>query len=451
MAFLSVILCQKAAIDLTYSSFSFVLTLAILMWIFRLVPEYVPSTLIILAALFLNLVPQQLILSGFYSNSFFRALTVFALGVVISKSRLFYRFSIQLLINIPSTQSLLEKCLFLIGALMTPIMSVQSSRVALMAPLLDDILESSKIQPRSSFANGLANAAFNGCILLSTVFLTGKSSNFIIYSLLSEQNTWQGHWLDWFYSASFSGVLMIIVFFILQSKRFKSTSTFMLNHNKLGEELKILGPLSADEYTALLCLGIFCANAIFSTWKNIDSKWICICIFALVFWKKTLTLEDVKTRINWRFLFYFGTILGVMRVVQNIGLDLWFSNHFQWLSSLGKTHIVLFIIIIYGISWLGGLLLGTMIAPALLFTALIPIALQSEINTWIIAFVILMATEAWIFPYQSSYFLCFEELLKRKNNFRMLPLLKLNAIMSFLKLAIVLASIPFWYYLGLLG
>ncbi|WP_298625777.1 SLC13 family permease [uncultured Legionella sp.] len=436
--------------NLAYSEFSIILVAALVMWIFRLVPAYIPSLLIVFATLVLHIAPQHIILSGFSSDSFFFAISVFSIGALLTKSRLFYRLSLILLIKLPFKQSLLQKILFFLGALMTPMMSVQSSRVALIAPLLDDILKSSKIKPKSSSANALANAAFSGCIILSTIFLTGKSSNFIIYGLLSEQHQWQGNWFSWLGLAAFPGFILISVFFILQSVVFKPTKDLNLNHYKLKKELYSMGTLSSNEYKAIATVVLFTAGTLCSTWLNISAAWLCLAIFIILMSSNALNFKEIQTKINWSFLFYFGAIIGVMRTIQNIGIDVWLIHHFNWLTHLAQSNVACFITLIYIISWIGGLFLGTMIAPAILFTAIIPFALQSPVNNWIIAFVILMATEAWIFPYQSSYFLCFEELLKRNDNFHMKPLLKLNAWFSLIKLFAILASIPFWYALGVL-
>lgn len=444
------IVMEHSCTSLAYSEFSIILVAALVMWIFRLVPEYIPSLLIVLAAIVLHIAPQHIILSGFSSDSFFFALSVFSLGALLTKSRLFYRLSLMLLIKLPFKQSLLQKCLFFLGAIMTPMMSVQSSRVALIAPLLDDILESSRIKPHSSSANALANAAFNGCILLSTIFLTGKSSNFIIYGLMSEQHQWQGNWFSWLWLAAFPGLVLITLFFILQSIFFKPAKNLTINRYKLKKELYLMGKLSSDEYTAILTFVLFTIGTLCSTWLNISAIWICLVIFVILISTGALNSKEIQTKINWSFLFYFGAIIGVMRTIQNIGIDIWLINHFHWLTHLAQSNVACFITLIYVISWIGGLFLGTMIAPAILFTAIIPFSLQSPVSNWIIAFVILMATEAWIFPYQSSYFLCFEELLKRNNNFLLKPLLKLNAWFTLIKLFVILASIPFWYTLGVL-
>ncbi|KTC79979.1 Inner membrane protein YbhI [Legionella cherrii] len=445
-AFISFYLNQNTGIDLSHTSFIVILGAAFIMWTFRLVPEYIPALLIIFSALLFHIAPKNVILSGFTSNSFFIAVSVFGVGAIVTKSRLFYRFALILLIHLPSKSSLLQKLLFFIGALITPIMSVQSSRVALIAPLLDNILESSTIHPRSDTANALANAAFNGCILLSTIFLTGKSSNFIVFSLLSEQNQWQGNWMHWLWAASFPGILLIALFFILHSITFKSHNTLKINHFKLKKELYFLGQLSFAEYIAIISLLLFVAGTLISTCKDIPMFWTCLFIFTLLLWTNILEKKELIKKINWSFLFYFGAIIGVMHALQSIGFEPWLIDHLKWLSQLAHANPFWFIIIIYVISWFGGLLLGTMIAPALLFTVIIPLANQGTVSNWVVGFVILMATEAWIFPYQSSYFLCFEELLKSKNNFYLNPLLKLNAWFSLLKLGVIALSIPFWYF-----
>lgn len=451
LMFMIIFLFKNPLLAESSTQFTLILISALLMWIFRLVPEYIPTILIIISALFLHIAPQRTILSGFCSDSFFLALSVFAVGAIVSKSRLFYRFSLMLLIRLPFRESLLQKCLFFVGALMTPVMSVQSSRMALIAPLLDDIMESSKITPRSTTANGLANAAFNGCILLSTIFLTGKSSNFIIYGLLAQQNQWQGNWFNWLVLASFPGLLLILIFFFLQFLLFKPQHNLKINRFKLKRELYFMGKISPEEYSALLTFCIFFIGTLFSSWNNNYSIWTCLAIFLIALTTGVLDKKEIGTRINWGFLFYFGAIIGVMRALQSIGIDQWLITHLQWLTYLAKNHTACFMTLIYGISWLGGLLLGTMIAPAILFTAIIPFAVQSPVSNWVIAFIILMATEAWIFPYQSSYYLCFEELLRRNNNFLLKPLLSLNAWFTLLKLGVVLASIPFWYFLGVLN
>ena len=439
------IIVQNTQLNATFAHFLVIFSAALGMWVFRLVPESIPAVFIILTTLFFNFNPQHIILSGFMSDSFFLTLSLFGISCVLIKSQLFYRFSLFLLYRLPPSQSLLQKTLFAIGALMTPVISVQSARVTLMAPLLDDLVTSSKINPRSTSANALACAGFNGCILLSTIFLTGKSSNSVLYAMLSQHNMRHFSWFDWFFAASFPGALLTGLYFIVQSRFFKMNHSVSINKFRLKKELISLGTITIEEWAAIIGISTLLFGLFLTSWHHIPGFLICSAVFFVLFLTGAMEIHEFKTGINWSFLFYLGAIVGIMRYIQNIGIDLWLGNRLGWITDFADGNIVLIIVSIYLISWFCGLILGTMTAPALLFTVIVPVTQKAGINSWLVAFIILMATEAWIFPYQSNYFLCFEELVNKKKNFQLKSLLRFNTFLAFLKLGILLSSIPFWY------
>ncbi|MGQ3891307.1 SLC13 family permease [Legionella sp. CNM-4043-24] len=449
VSLLAIILVHHSALNWASSSFMVVFSAALAMWIFRLVPESVPAIFVIASTMLLNFSPQRVILSGFVSDSFFFAISLFAIGYVLVKSRFFYRISIMLLSYLPSNNAFLQKMMFGLGLLLTPLISVQSSRVALMAPFLDDILAGAQIEARSTGANALASAAFNGCILLSSVFLTGKSSNAILYAMLSGPGQQPFGWFRWLQAASLPGMLLILLFFILQRVFFRHNQPMSMNTCSLKEELLSLGVLSPNEKAAMASICSLLAGLYLSSFYHISSVWTCLTVFAVLFSTGALSRHELLTKINWTFLFYLGGIIGIMRYIQDIGVDLWLAHNLTWLAGFAGSDTALFITCVFVISWLAGFVLGTMTAPAILFTVLLPVAEQVGINGWLVAFVVLMATEAWIFPYQSSYFLCFEEMLKQKKNVHLNPLLQINAWMVMGRLGVLLASIPFWRWIGI--
>lgn len=420
------------------------------MWIFRLVPESMPAMFVIIAAMVLNFSPQGIIWSGFGSDSLFLALSLFGIGCVLIKSRFFYRLATLMLYYLPSSHSVLQKMLFATGAVMTPVISVQSSRVALMAPLLDDLLLSGGIAPQSPAANALASAAFNGCILLSTVFLTGKSSNAILFAMLSEQGGTSSSWFQWLLAASFPGALLVALFFAMQRSLFNQKNTLNINKFRLKRELRALGSFSFEERAALTGLATLIAGLAFASWLHLSNFWICLVVFFVLFSSGSLSLREFRRRINWTFLFYMGGIIGIMRYIQSIGVDQWLAKNLYWINEVADGNIALFILCVYIVSWLCGFIFGTMTAPAILFTLFLPIANQAGVNGWLIAFVILMATEAWVFPYQSSYYLCFEEMLNKNRNFKLNSVMYINIWLTLGKLGVILASIPFWRWSGII-
>ncbi|WP_221034035.1 SLC13 family permease [Legionella jordanis] len=443
-------LLKETTMNWACTNFVVIFSAALNMWIFRLVPEYVPAVFMILATIILGLAHQNVLLSGFGSDSFFLALGVFGIGAVLVKSRLFYRLSLLILNHLPKNKFLLQLVLFGIGLLLTPVMTAQSARVSLIAPLLEDMRKTAGLKSKSMAANSLACAAFNGCILLSVMFLTGKSSNFVLFGMLPEQTQWQYGWLNWLFVASVPGFILIALFLLLNSLQFRNEDELLINRLAIGRELRLLGKLNNYEWAAILSITGLILGLAFSSWHQIPSAWISFAIFFILLTLGILNKDDFKNGINWPFLFYLGAIIGIMRCVQEIGIDAWIVDYLFWLSQIANQNQVLFLILVYVLSWLGGLLFGTMAAPALMFTLLMPVAQQAVLNSWLIAFVILMATEAWIFPYQSSYFLCFEEWAKETQAYDLRKTVTLNAWFSVLRLLAILLSIPFWRAVGVL-
>ncbi len=444
-------LLQRTTMNWACTNFIVIFSAALVMWIFRLLPEYVPAIFMILATMLLGLAQQSILLSGFSSDSFFLALGVFGIGAVLVKSGLFYRLSLMILNRIPKNKFLLQFVIFVIGLILTPVMTAQSARVALIGPLLEDMRKTAGLASQSTAANGLACAAFHGCILLSVMFLTGKSSNFVLYGMMSEQTQWQFSWLHWLIVSSVPGLFLIVAFFILLAIKFRNNDSLNINRVAIKRELHLMGGLSATEVAALLSVIALIFGLVFSSWHQIPSAWISIGIFFILLTSGVLNKDDFKNRINWPFLFYLSAVIGIMRCVQEIGIESWIATYLSWLSDIGCQQQLVFISLVYFISWLGGLLLGTMAAPALMFTLLMPVAKQAVMNQWLMGFIILMATEAWIFPYQSSYYLYFEEWVQENNeNYDLRKTLSLNAWFSFLRLLAILASIPFWRKIGVL-
>ena len=448
---LLLILLQKTTLNWACINFIVIFSAALIMWVFRLVPEYAPAFFVIVATIFLGLAPQSVLLSGFSSDSFFLALSVFGIGAVLVKSHLFYRLSLMILNHLPKNKWLLQSVLFGIGALLTPVMTAQSARVSLILPLLENVRKTAGFQPNSIAANSLACAAFNGCIILSVIFLTGKSSNFVLYGMMTEQIQWQFSWFTWLVAASVPGCLMIVIFFILLKFQFQNDDPIHVNRQEVKQQLQSLGRLTVTEWAAILSISTLVLALIFSSWHQIPNAWVSFGIFSVLLTSGVLNKDDFKNGINWSFLFYLGAIIGIMRCIQEIGIDTWIVHYLGWLTHIADEKPVVFIIVIYLLSWIGGLFFGTTAAPALMFAILLPVITKHAlVHTWLVAFVILMATEGWVFPYQSCYYLLFEDWLKEKKSYRVREILRLNACFSLLRLLVILVSIPFWRRYGLL-
>lgn len=417
------------------------------MWMFRLVPEYVPAVFVILGTLILGLVPKDIILSGYTSGSFFMALSIFGLGSVIVTSGIFYRISLIFLKHLPKRLLFIQFAVFFIGALLSTVMTAQSSRVSLVVPLIKEMAEAAGFDKKSTAMNSLAMAGFAGTIYFSVIFLTGKSSNFILYGMLPKQTQLLFSWGYWTYASSIVAIVLLIGFFILLRFFFKTTQHPRITHEQINDHLKKLGKLSTPEWASILGVCALVVGLMLSSIHHIQPPWIAFAVFYVLLAMGILDNKQFKQNINWPFLFYLGGIIGIMKGMQYVGIDVWIVHHMGGISHIADGNIYLFTVVLFCIGIVGSFLFGTAAAPALLFAILAPIATHANFNLWALAFIILTSTESWFLPYQSSYYLCFEHLVNDDNLIDTKKILYLNACFIAVRLLALLLTIPFWQHL----
>ncbi len=401
-----------------------------------------------LASLPLPSYQQSILFSGFTNQGIYIISTMLLATAVIQKSNVLSRMILLLLIKISKKEALLDRAIFFIGILLTPLVSSQSARVAIISSILDNIMMNNKVKPQSITANSLANAGFFGCILLSSVFLSGKSSNYLLLTIMCHQGGHNG-WFTWLSFASFPGILLIGAFFLMQSRAFKHKQSSQLRRFTLLRSYATLGSLSKNEKQTILYTIFLIAGLICSPFLNINLLLLDV-LFVLIALKIDLIqLKQLHRMVNWSCLIYLATIIGLMNFLSHIEL-------IQWNMALKESLTLLMsnsfscIGFVFIISWFLGFIFGTMITPGLVLTVLYPLLIELHINLWIIGFVILIATESWIFPYQSSYFICFKKLTAINKNFTLKPILRINGYFVLIKVLILFASIPFWKILKLI-
>jgi len=118
-----------------------VLSSAIVMWMFKLVGDFIVSIYLLIACLTLKVAPAKIVLGGFVSGSFFHAISVFGLGAVLLNSGLIYRLSLMILYYFPPTLFWQNLALSLVGTLITPIMPSANGRLVLVSPTVMDMTE----------------------------------------------------------------------------------------------------------------------------------------------------------------------------------------------------------------------------------------------------------------------------------------------------------------------
>lgn len=421
----------------------------VVMWVFTLVDEYIPGIFALLATLAMGLVPTSVILSGLASDGFMLAMSVLGLAAVIASSGLSYRLLLLMLSRLPNTAFWQNSALLGIGFLLTPLIPSINGRVALASPFLSDMLEILHHKFKGASANQLAVSAFTGVTLLSGVFLSSKSVNFVIFGLLPTQIQDQFQWLDWVAAAAATGVVLVITYALLALVLLRGNAPAKLSSEQLALQLSLLGKLKQREWAAIIGVVLFMAGVVTSSFHKVASPWLGLAILFGMLLFGALNRREFREKIDWSFLMYLAGIVGITSAIDHLGLGQLIASRLPWLGEYMHTNFGLFVLLLSAVIFVIRLAVPISATIVVMATILMPVAVHYGVNPWVVGFIILILGEMWFFPYQSSYYLQFRQ--QSKGRLYDEPLfLRFNALANLTKIAAIYASMPYWKTVGLL-
>ncbi len=422
----------------------------IIMWVFRLANEFIPSIFAILVILILDIAPPEVALSGFTSGSFFMAMSIFGISALLVSSGLTYRLVIYLFKVLPLSQFWHSLAIFFTGIVMTPLLPSANGRISLATPILIDMAESLGYKANGKASTRLAIATFSGFTMFSTIFLSSKAIHFVIFGLLPTQISDQFTWGFWFYASIIAGIVLLVFYILLTQIMLKNTEKPKLSKEIIDIQYKILGPLTREEWAALGGILLFAVGIASSTVHKIQLPWIGLTVLYVILAFGYMSKKEFRINIDWTFLVYLGTLIGIVKSMSFIGLDIALGKNLAWLGAYSTSNFPLFVLLLSGAILLMRLFIPNNATVAILASVLFPIAALSGVNPWIVGFIILIMSDAWILPYQSTYYVLFEEMIAKKKLFNINLLLKFNFITIVFRLVAIYASIPFWRFIGIL-
>ena len=421
----------------------------IVMWVFSLVDEYIPGIFALLATLAMDLVPMPVILSGMASDGFMLAMSVLGLGAVIVASGLSYRLLLLLMLRLPNTPFWQNSAILGIGFLLTPLIPSINGRVALVSPFLSDMLEILRQKLKGVSANQLAVSAFTGVSLLSAVFLSSKSVNFVIFGLLPDQIQDQFQWLSWLQASAVTGLVLLVIYVLLAATLLRGHEPSHLSREQLAVQLSLLGRLKRGEWAAILGVGLFMLGVLTTSIHKVPSPWLGMAVLFGILLFGALNRKQFQQNIDWPFLIYLAGIVGIASAISYLGLGQTIATKLPWLGEYMHTNFSLFVLALSWVIFVMRLAVPISATIVILATILMPIAVHYGVNPWVVGFIILVLSEMWFFPYQCSYYLQFRQLTKGQI-FDEALFLRFNALFNLLKIVAIYASMPYWKSLGLL-
>ncbi|KPA11023.1 Sodium/sulfate symporter, partial [Candidatus Magnetomorum sp. HK-1] len=426
-----------------------VLSSAIVMWMFKLVGDFIVSIYILIACLTLKIAPVKIVLGGFISGSFFLAMSVFGLGAVLLNSGLIYRLSLMILYYFPPTLFWQNLALSIVGTIITPIMPSANGRLVLVSPTVMDMTEIMGFKKLSNAGVRLSMSTLNGFGLMSNFFLTGKSINFVILGLLPMELQTRFTFLFWLIAAAVACLVSFWGRFFLAAFLYKTESPPIISKRQIKAQLQILGKLNFSEWIAVIACSIFLIGAMTSFLHKIKTAWVGVLILFIVLFVGELEKDDFKQKIDWPFLLFLGGLIGFVRTFTYLELDKWMGQQLFFLTNYMTSDIFMFIIVLSGIIMIIRFVLPANATVAVLCAILMPVANLNGINPWVIGFCVLVISGGWFFPYQSTFYITFYNSTKGKL-FTDQQTALFNMYGNIINVLSLILSIPYWRMIGLL-
>jgi anion transporter len=426
------------------------LSLTLIYWVFWVFPDYGVALIFALGLILTRLGRPEVVLGGFASTTWFMTLGVLALGAAITSSGLFYRLSLQLVRFFPLNYYWQIVALGFMGMVVMALIPQQSARTAIISQMLVNLSESLGYKNPSKASTGLFVASFLGLGQLGFLFLTGSTTSLIAWGLLPPDVREQFTWGYWFLAALPPTLVVVAIILCSTMFLYRPESKPQVSYKMVQNQLDVLGPLSQKEW---ITLGVLCFTVVgwlTISYHGIDGAWISLISLCVLINTGVLGWGMLKKGIDWELLIYMGATLSIPILLTQAKID-------EWLVGLASPVILPFLdypalsfIIIALIAYAVKLVFTSFLTVVTLTVALLPLSVDLGISPWIMAMIILVGSEVWFFTFQVDWHTLAYSTTEGKG-FSYPLMYRINPFYALAYIVALIAAIPYWRYLGLMG
>ncbi len=422
----------------------------LIFWVFRALPDYGVALLFAMLVILTKLDSAQTVMGGFASTTWFMTLGVLGLGAAITGSGLFYRLSLHLVRMFPLSYYWQIIATGIMGVLVMALIPQQTARTVITSQMLVNLSESLGYKTPSKASTGLFVASFLGLGQLGFLFLTGSTTSLIAWGLLPADVRAQFTWGYWFMAALPPTLVVIGVILICTILLYRPESQPKISYTMVRTQLNILGRLSPKEWISFVVLAFTVTGWLTAGYHGIDGAWIAIIAFAILVNTGILDWGMMRKGIDWELLIYMGVTLSIPTLLQAAKIDRWLVDVISPLILPFMDSPAWFFVVIALLTYVLKLVFTSFLTVVTLCVALLPLSIDVGMSPWIIAMIILIASEVWFFPYQVDWHMLAYSTTDGKG-FSYPLMLRINPIYALAYIVALLVAIPYWRYLGLVG
>jgi anion transporter len=422
----------------------------LIFWVFRTLPDYGVALIFAMIVILTKLDSAQTVMGGFASTTWFMTLGVLGLGAAITGSGLFYRLSLHLVRLFPLSFYWQIIATGIMGVVVMALIPQQTARTVITSQMLVNLSESLGYKTPSKASTGLFTASFLGLGQLGFLFLTGSTTSLIAWGLLPTDVREQFTWGYWFLAALPPTLVVIVIILGSAVILYRPETQPKISYTMVQTQLEILGKLSHKEWISLAVLCFTVGGWLTTSYHGIDGAWIAIIAFTVLVNTAILDWGTMRKGIDWELLIYMGVTLSLPTLLKEAKIDQWLVDVISPVILPFMDSPAWFFIIIALLTYALKLIFTSFLAVVTLCVALLPLSVDVGMSPWIIAMIILIASEVWFFPYQVDWHMLAYSTTDGKG-FSYPLMCRVNPIYAVAYIIALVVAIPYWRYLGLMG
>lgn len=483
---------------------------AIAWWACRVLPEYATALLMAVLLVAVAGVPTATVLSAFATPTWWLLLAAFGLGLGMRESGLLRRMALAVLRAFPRTYRAQVLGLLAAGTLIGPLVPSMAVKAAMLAPLSLGISDSLGYERKSRAAEGLFLAMFTGIRNVAPAVVSASIIGYAILGLLPPEVQARFdmlHWLlamlPWFAVVSLLNYLAIMARYAPgpgrewreraggapgegaslagasasvaedplgsrppadASASAPSTSEEPPGHDEPAVPVASRpgataqeggaqdpGPLSPKERRMAVIMACCVALWVSEPLHGIASHVVALAALVATIACGVFTKEDFRQGIAWDSLVFIGVAFGLADVFASLGIDEWVvalcgppmealaANPFLFVLGIGATTVALRFLIVSETPFAN-----------LFMVLMVPIAMAAGISPWVVGATVYAMVSPWFVPYQNVIYLTARSAAGGEM-VRQAEMARYCGLYLAISMAGLLASVPYWQWLGLFG
>ena len=424
------------------------LAFAVVWWVGAVAPTWVPALIIVLSWTVFDAAPFPESFAPFSETMVWQLAGIFVLASAAKETGILERIALRCMGLFGTSYPGQVMAMGVSGLVSTPIIPAIAAKSLLGASIAMDVSDAMKLDERSKGRTGLYLASIAG---YSCVFPAILSSSAIVYltrSLMPEDAVSGLSWIGWL-SNTWVWLLCFLVLYLSALILLYNPKGSSLPDSFVSDRRKELGRLSPKAKAASAILVACVLLWVFEGLVGLSVTQVSLLGALAMYICGVLDPKELGKHVNWTFLVFIGCILSLGARLVELGVSAWLSDYIA-AALAGFVNPFALLALLFLSTVLVNLVLTSQVVVISVFMGTLIAALApAGFSPFIIGFVLMLACNSFVVPYENPTYIIALESTKGAVAYRdTFPGALLYVACS---LTSCLISIPYWMAIGAIG